>query len=156
MSTPSRANPFGNLDDFTPQPAARPVAAEAIEEIAQASGFPSRKAVSGAAKAASPRATGEKRATPSPATQTARASSPAPVTAPAPATAPVQTAAPSSPRQPRRRTTGRNRQINIKATEDTIEELYRIADTLDLPLGAVLERALEALVRDGKGSAEKA
>lgn len=146
MSTPSRANPFGNLDDFTPQPAARPVAAEAIEEIAQASGFPSRKAAAGTAKAASPRATGDKRATPSPETQTARASSPAP----------VQTATPSSPRQPRRRTTGRNRQINIKATEDTIEELYRIADTLDLPLGAVLERALEALVRDGKGSAEKA
>lgn len=138
MSTPSRANPFGNLDDFTPQPTARPVAAEAIEEIAQASGFPSRKA--GAAKAAKP-------ATPSPAT--ARASSPAPA-------APVQTAAPSSPRQPRRRTTGRNRQINIKATEDTIEELYRIADTLDLPLGAVLERALEALVRDNKGCGDKA
>lgn len=40
-----------------------------------------------------------------------------------------------SSRQPWSRTTGRNRQINIKATEDTIGELYRIVDDLNLPLG---------------------
>lgn len=114
----SRANPFGGLDDFAPQGAPKPVPAAAIDELAEASGFPSREA--GA------------RAAPSgdlpPALPLASAATPAP-----------------TPRQPRRRTTGRNRQINIKATEETIAELYRVADELDLPLGAVLERALEAL-----------
>lgn len=105
----SRANPFGNLDDFAPEPAPKPVPAAAIEEIAQASGFPSRKAQSGNATGAGEAAT------------------------------------PPAQRQPRRHTTGRNRQINIKATEETIATLYRIADDLNLPLGAVLERALEAL-----------
>ncbi|WP_159982108.1 stability/partitioning determinant [Novosphingobium sp. 18050] len=62
----------------------------------------------------------------------------------APASEPAKAPAPPA-RVQRRRTTGRNRQINIKATEETIAELYRIADDLDLPLGAVLERALEAL-----------
>ena len=28
----SRANPFGDLDDFAPQPVARPVAADAIDQ----------------------------------------------------------------------------------------------------------------------------
>ena len=97
----SRANPFGDLDDFAPESPSRPVAAEAIDQLAQASGFPSRKAQA--------------------------APSPAPV------------------RQPRRHTTGRNRQINIKATEETIAALYSIADDMGLPLGAVLELALAAL-----------
>jgi hypothetical protein len=117
----SRANPFGDLDDFAPQgaPKPKPVPAAAIEELAQASGFPSRKAT--------------------------RQAEPAPMDAPAPAPAPT---APPAPRTQRRRTTGRNRQINIKATEETIVELYRVADALDLPLGAVLERALAALAAD--------
>ncbi len=62
-----------------------------------------------------------------------------------------ETASPSPvppARPPRRHVTGRNRQINIKATEDTIEALYRIADAMDLPLGAVLEQALAALDRE--------
>lgn len=119
----SRANPFGDLDDFAPQGAPKPVPAAAIDEIAEASGFPSRKA--GARTA------------------------PAGDTPPAPA--PASLAPPAlAPRQPRRRTTGRNRQINIKATEETIAELYRVADELDLPLGAVLERALEALASKAK------
>jgi len=45
----------------------------------------------------------------------------------------------------RRYTTGRNRQINIKATTAAIERLYKIADTRHLPLGEVLEIALDAL-----------
>ena len=97
----SRANPFGDLDDFAPESPSRPVAAEAIDQLAQASGFPSRKA----------------QAAPSPALV----------------------------RQPRRHTTGRNRQINIKATEETITKLYSIADDMGLPLGAVLEQALAVL-----------
>lgn len=97
----SRANPFGDLGDFAPEFPSRPVAAEAIDQLAQASGFPSRKAQS----------------------------APSPI----------------SVRQPRRHTTGRNRQINIKATEETIATLYSIADDMGLPLGAVLEQALAAL-----------
>ena len=54
----------------------------------------------------------------------------------------------------RRRTTGRNRQINIKATAETIERLYRLSDALQLPLGEVLDWALRALehapARDGR------
>ena len=124
----SRANPFGDLDDFGSDNSAKPVPADAIEKIAQSSGFPSRKA--GAAKAGeTARETGE---TASP--------SPAPVTSSAVAPRPV--------RQARRHVTGRNRQINIKATEETIEELYRIADAMNLPLGAVLELALAALKRE--------
>lgn len=97
----SRANPFGDLGDFAAEPPSRPVAPEAIDQLAQASGFPSRKAQE--------------------------------IPSPAPA------------RQPRRHVTGRNRQINIKATEETITALYAIADDMGLPLGAVLEQALAAL-----------
>lgn len=122
----SRANPFGDLDDFSPQPTPKPVPAAAIDEIAESSGFPSRKAQIEKGEA-------EK-----------RADDPA-----APA------ASPARPRPPRRRTTGRNRQINIKATEETIDALYRVADDLDLPLGAVLERALEALEKKTQGCATK-
>lgn len=111
----TRANPFGDLDDFAPQGQAKPVPAAAIEEIAEASGFPSRKAQGKSAKPTAAKAP--------------------PSSAPAPA-----------PLRRRRRTTGRNQQINIKATEETIAELYRVADELNLPLGAVLEQALQALV----------
>lgn len=124
----SRANPFGDLDDFGSDNSAKPVPADAIEKIAQSSGFPSRKA--GAAKAGETASWTGETASPSPA--------PIPTT-PAAASQPV--------RQPRRHVTGRNRQINIKATEETIEELYRIADAMNLPLGAVLEQALAALER---------
>jgi hypothetical protein len=54
-------------------------------------------------------------------------------------------AAQSAPRQQRRYTTGRNQQINIKAKAETIDRLYRIADAQGVPLGEVLERALDAL-----------
>ncbi|MFS0851625.1 hypothetical protein AB3M93_19500 [Novosphingobium panipatense] len=110
----SRANPFGDLDDFAPQGASKPVPAAVIEEIAQVSGFPSRMPQSNSSNSGAAKAAEE---------------------APSPAR-PLR----------RRRTTGRNQQINIKATEETVAELYRVADELDLPLGAVLERALKALV----------
>ena len=118
----SRANPFSDLDDFASDGAAKPVPAETIEQIAKNAGFPSRKAGSSGVNET--------------ASATAKAPSPAPV--------PV----PPSGRMPRRHTTGRNRQINIKATEETIEELYRIADKMGVPLGAVLERALAALAKN--------
>ena len=112
----SRANPFGDLDDFAPQPKARPVTPEAIDSIAEASGFPSRKA--------QPRLPG--------------LALPDPV-------APITPAPQSAARTQRRHVTGRNRQINIKATEETIATLYRLADERGVPLGALLEQALAAL-----------
>jgi hypothetical protein len=45
----------------------------------------------------------------------------------------------------RRRVTGRNVQINIKATQETIERLNAIADRQGWVLGEVLEHALAAL-----------
>lgn len=48
-------------------------------------------------------------------------------------------------RQQRRYTTGRNKQINIKATDETIQRLYRLADDRGVPLGELLEQALDAL-----------
>lgn len=61
-----------------------------------------------------------------------------PVTVPkaSPATAVVR---------PRRRTTGRNQQINVKATAETIARFYRLADERQAPLGEVLDQALAAL-----------
>ena len=49
------------------------------------------------------------------------------------------------PKPRRRYTTGRNQQINIKATAETIAAFYRLADEKHVPLGELLERALEAL-----------
>jgi len=100
-----RANPFAEIEplpSFSPKPkAARSVPAEQIEQIAEATGFPSRQA-----------------------------------------------AKPVAGRTPRRRfKTGRNQQINIKATPETIERLYTMADARRVPLGELLEQALEALQR---------
>jgi hypothetical protein len=73
-----------------------------------------------------------------------------------PQTAPaVQTAAPvpvaSRPR--RRYITGRNQQLNIKATSETVNRFYRLADERNVPLGELLEMALMALERAGRRSA---
>jgi hypothetical protein len=68
---------------------------------------------------------------------------------------PSRSARPSAPvpvtRPVRRYTTGRNRQINVKATEETITSFYALADELNQPLGAVLEMAIEALAREREG-----
>ncbi len=45
----------------------------------------------------------------------------------------------------RRHTTGRNQQINVKATPETIARFYRLADDHKVVLGELLERALDAL-----------
>lgn len=95
-----RANPFADVEQlpsFAPKPkAARSVPAAQIEQIAEATGFPSRQAAK-----------------------------------------PV--------RRRRRFKTGRNQQINIKATPETIERLYNMADARRVPLGELLEQALDAL-----------
>jgi len=61
--------------------------------------------------------------------------------------------APKISREPRRKrrvyTTGRNRQFNIKATAETVERFYKMADERKVPLCALLEEALEALERAG-------
>lgn len=51
-------------------------------------------------------------------------------------------------RAKRRYKTGRNVQINIKGEQETKDELYRIADDIDQPLGETLKRALSALRRE--------
>lgn len=56
----------------------------------------------------------------------------------------------SASRQQRRYTTGRNQQINVKATGETIDHFYRLADQMNVPLGEVLARALDALQKATK------
>ena len=41
--------------------------------------------------------------------------------------------------------TGRNLQLNIKVTANANDEFYKLADLLELPLGAVFEMAVDAL-----------
>ena len=58
----------------------------------------------------------------------------------------LETAATTPPvRRQRRFTTGRNMQINIKATAETIARFNALAEALNLPAGALLERAVEAM-----------
>lgn len=61
--------------------------------------------------------------------------------------------APKAAKEPRRKrrvyTTGRNRQFNIKATAETVERFYKMADDRRVPLCELLEQALDALDRAG-------
>jgi hypothetical protein len=45
----------------------------------------------------------------------------------------------------RRYTTGRNQQLNVKATAETVARFYRLADQQGVPLGELLDQALQAL-----------
>ncbi len=45
----------------------------------------------------------------------------------------------------RRYTTGRNQQLNVKVTAETVDRFYRLADQQAVPLGELLDRALQAL-----------
>ena len=60
---------------------------------------------------------------------------------------------PSPSPQPRRRRTGRNTQINIKATPETIARLLAISDRNGWVLGETLEHALAALEMSQAGHA---
>jgi hypothetical protein len=104
----TRANPFADteaLPAFAPKPkSAKPIETEQLDQIAEATGFPSRQAVR---------------------------------------------ALPANPRARRRYKTGRNQQINIKATPEAIERLYKLADARRVPLGRLLEQALDALEKSG-------
>lgn len=58
-----------------------------------------------------------------------------------------------APKEPRRKrrvyTTGRNRQFNMKATSETIDRFYRMADERKVALCELLEQALDALEQAG-------
>jgi hypothetical protein len=58
-------------------------------------------------------------------------------------------AKPQAPqRPPRRHRTGRNIQLNLKASQETVDEFYRIADSQGWVLGQTLEQAIAALRRE--------
>jgi hypothetical protein len=52
-------------------------------------------------------------------------------------------------RKPRVYRTGRNQQFNAKATPETIERFYKLANEKNVPLGELLRQALDALEREG-------
>jgi len=61
-----------------------------------------------------------------------------------------QAKTPSAPRRkPRVYRTGRNQQFNAKATPETIQRFYKLADEKHVPLGELLKLALDALEREG-------
>lgn len=61
-----------------------------------------------------------------------------------PSRAPARPQPPDHPPMRRGRRTGRNMQLNIKATQDTVDLFYRLTDNQGWVLGETLERALEA------------
>jgi hypothetical protein len=63
--------------------------------------------------------------------------------------APSRERAKPKPKVQRRRVTGRTEQINIRATQETIDRLNAVADKNGWVLGEVLERALDALASQG-------
>jgi hypothetical protein len=57
---------------------------------------------------------------------------------------------PSTPRRKRRiYRTGRNQQFNAKATPETIEKFYKLANERNVPLGELMRLALDALEKAG-------
>jgi hypothetical protein len=48
-------------------------------------------------------------------------------------------------RKPRIYRTGRNQQFNAKATPETIQRFYKVADEKKVPLGELLKQGLDAL-----------
>ena len=51
-------------------------------------------------------------------------------------------------KEPRRHTTGRNVQLNVKAKQEAIDLMYKISDEQNWVLGETLEKALEALQKE--------
>jgi len=62
----------------------------------------------------------------------------------------------ASRRKPRTYRTGRNQQFNAKATPETIQRFYKLADERHVPLGELLRLAIDALEksRDPNRSSE--
>jgi hypothetical protein len=55
-------------------------------------------------------------------------------------------------RKPRIHRTGRNQQFNVKATAETIDKIYRLANEKKVPLGELLRLAVDALESEGAES----
>lgn len=51
-------------------------------------------------------------------------------------------------RKPRTHRTGRNQQFNAKATAETINRIYILADEKNVPLGELIRLAIDALERE--------
>ena len=51
-------------------------------------------------------------------------------------------------RVPRRHRTGRNVQLNLKASQETVDAFYAISDKNDWVLGETLEMAIQSLQRE--------
>ncbi len=122
--TNARASIFDGDDDFdlsefTPRPrTAKPRAdKDALREVAEKKGFVSREP--------SPRD-----AAPKPAPKAEKVVIPPPAPEPMPQ---------------RRYRTGRNRQLNLKVTDDVMRRFYALADSQDLILGEAFEQAVTAL-----------
>ena len=117
--TASKVPLFAGLDALAgTAPARKPVSREQVDELAAANDFPSREPVASGQPSDGGRLS-----------------------------AGGQLSATPLVRPRRRYTTGRNVQLNIKATPATVQRMGELADKLNLPLGVVLERALEALSR---------
>src|SRR5580692_2894198 len=68
----------------------------------------------------------------------------------------VSRQAPKTAKESRRKRrvyrTGRNQQFNAKATPETIDRFYKLANEKNVPLGELLRLALDALERAGASS----
>ena len=120
-----------NLSGFAPKTADElntPLDADAIRAAAEAASFASRQPVKPAATAPASLAVPE----------AAKGQGAEPAQA-------VATPQPAPPRQPRRRTTGRNQQFNIKATAETIDRFIALADKHGWVYGEAFEHAVAAL-----------
>jgi hypothetical protein len=106
-----RANPFGDLGDFTPAPSKPKADRAVIDQVAAEHGFPSRQPAK-------------------------------PVTSVSAPDVPLRA---KEQLPSRRRTTGRSEQVNIKTTFAAKKRLMEISVERDMPLGEILEQALEAL-----------
>ena len=117
-----------NLSGFAPKTADElnaPLDADAIRAAAEAASFASRQPVK-----------------PPPAAAAVSEAVKGQGAEPAPA---VATPQPAPSRQPRRRTTGRNQQFNIKATAETIDRFIALADKHGWVYGEAFEHAVAAL-----------
>lgn len=111
-----RVNPFGDLGDFAPaSPKPKAEILNVVDQVAAQHGFPSRQ----------------------PTKQ--------PAATPAIEQPPAAQIAPKEQLPSRRRTTGRSEQVNIKTTFAAKKRLMEISVERDMPLGEILEQALEAL-----------
>jgi hypothetical protein len=122
----TRANSFASLADFDVKPRQRkPVDPAQIDQVARSAGFPSRPV------------------TPAAMAQSSNPSVPQAPSSPAESTVSPTTSTTGAPSLGQRRyTTGRNKQIGLKVTDEAASLMRRLADKHHLPMGEVVYRAL--------------